>query len=235
MTHPKPDIPTLRAGPIAALLAGALVLGACDKKAPLAGAPEQQQAPAPQPQPAPADPREGLALPPKVAFAPGARPETREQAQAAAALAGALASGDAAGLRALLDEPARAVLDEHPGSGAWTDSTQNIQQVRICAVEPSENAMRLGLAVQDGSGAYLLAGDGREVDGRFLFTGLALAQDASGASASEFDGVGLSPRVVPTARAEIAEAAPDPAHDPRRDQENSGRRRRGGSRGGRGG
>jgi hypothetical protein len=238
MTHPTPDNPLLRAAAAAAagaLLASALFLSACDKKAPQAAAPPPQQAPAPQPEAAPADPREGLALAPKVVFAPDAKPETKEQAQAAAALAGALASGDAARLRDLLDEPARAVLDELQDSGAWAETTKGIEQVRICAVEPSEDALRLGLAVQDDSGAYLLAWDGREIDGRFLFTGLALAQDASHETAAEFDGVALTPRIVPTVRAEIAETGPDPSKDPRREQENTGRRRRGGSRPNRGG
>lgn len=178
----------------AALAAGAMTL--------LAGCGGEEQAEAPQQAPRPTqqvervDPFEDLELDPRVEFPRSREPASPEQAQAVADLASAIASADEDRLRGMLNEPARAVLDTLIENGQWGQAVQGIEMVRVVALDGEGASTRVGLAVQDPQGAYVLAWEGAPANGSWQWTGLAV--DAPQAErASELDGLALAEAPVP--------------------------------------
>lgn len=200
--------PAARTGRRAALLlpvgiiAGmvAISMPGCGGDDEQAQAPERPQRPAPREEKP--DPFEGLAKDPRVEFPRSREPATPAQAQAVADLASAIARGDEKRLRELLDTPAEAVLDTLISDGVWGDATGGIETVRVVALEGPEVDTRVGLAIQDPRGAYVLGWAGSPAGaGAWQWTGLAI-EAPSAARASELDGIALAEAGIPTPGAE---------------------------------
>ncbi len=204
-------------------IGGACALGGCDKPAP---PPPPPAAPAPVQTPAPQQASlESVELDPRVQFPEERLPYDQALAEAVGTLASAIARGDDEAMSRLLDPPAEAVLAELVERGEWESQTKGIELVRIVALEGAEADAKVGLAVQDPKGAYLMAWEGRRAGDAWIFTGLATTEQTA-ARASDLDGVALSEEAVPEPQPEVAEAPADP--DGRRDEAGQPSRRRSG-------
>src|SRR5689334_20001317 len=76
----------------------------------------------------------------RVQFPSGQAPADRSLAEGAVKIADALAKGDSAALKSLLDAGSQPVLDELVSSGGWKEGTGEIEQVRIVAVSGTQEA-----------------------------------------------------------------------------------------------
>lgn len=186
--------------PVATLvIAGMGVSGSgCDskKEAP------QQSAPAPVAVQS-VDPMEGIQLDAKVTWPEKFTATTPEQARAIAALANALARGDADAAKGVLEQSDRDVLQDLMTFGDWADETKGLQAVRVCVLNHADDkrGVTLGLGVQDAMGAYMLAWTGAETDSNWVFTGMAI-QPVTAASVAMLDGAELKAPVVAAAAVE---------------------------------
>lgn len=156
-----------------AALAGAIALGAvagCEKKAPPPPPVVTSTAP-----PAPTWSLEDIDMDARVQFPEGKVPSSLELAEAVAALASAIASGDEKGMSEVLDATDREVLRDLVGSGEWKSGTSGIEAVRVCVLSEGDDkkSATLGLGVQDKDGAFMLAWTGREA-GTWRFQGMAI-------------------------------------------------------------
>ncbi len=189
----------------------------------------QLDQPRERPEPRPrVDPMAELDIDPRVQFPEQRAPATRELAQAVADLASAIAAGDADRLRQLVDAPTEAVLDELVESGAWEEETGDIEVVRVVNLESEEGVAKVGFAVQDPRGAYLLGWEGSELRGGWVFTGFAVDGAPEAARAAELDGAALVEAALPEPGPESA-ANPEELRPPV-DEDNRRRRRSGGRR-----
>lgn len=192
---------TLKPGTLltrAALLASAgLVLVGCGKKE---EAPQQNSAPVAVRQ---ADPMEGITLHAKVQWPDKFKPATAAQAQAVAALANAIASGDADAAKGVLDQADRDLLADMIALGEWAGVAGGIEAVRICVLRESEDkaVLTLGLGIQDGLGAYMLAWRGNNGADPITFAGMAI-QPLSATAVAMLDDAELLPPVVAAAAVE---------------------------------
>ncbi len=181
-----------------ALMAGSIALGAgCQKK--------KKPAPPPPPPPKPKvvvpDPvdvnglKQQLHADARVQFPAANAPADRTLAEGVIKLADALAKGDAAAMKPMLDKNAQNVLDELVGSGGWGEGTKPIEQVRIIAVsgtgEAHVDSSQVGMAIQGRDGAYLLAWNGHRDGDSWTFASAPCQADVK-PRASDFDGVSLA-------------------------------------------
>lgn len=205
-------LPTLAPACVCGLAVSAALVG-CEKK---------QDAPVQAPAPAPVRPKQvsadDLRMDPRVQFPQERLPTSESLAQAVASLASAIAKGDKDAMSAMLTRPAQGVLTDLAARGEWQSATSGIEAVRVVALDGGDNAMRVGLAVQDAGGAYLLAWEGREADGVWKFAGLGVAE-RSAARAAELDGVELTEVGAPQS---TPYTAPIVATPPKREQDSSG-------------
>jgi hypothetical protein len=169
-----------------------------------AGCSGEEEAPAPvvvaPPPPPPVDPMANLKLHAKVQFPAERAPTTPELAQAVATLASALAKGDAAGAKAVLDGDASELIDAMVESGEWKTGTEGIEAVRVCVLSETSDATgaTVGLGVQDEQGAYLLAWRGSAVDGVWRFEPMPLI-NTEAAQVALLDGSAMESRTLPAA------------------------------------
>ena len=168
MTPHRPDRRRLPLVLAAGALALAIPLGmpGCEKKQ------KQVQAPPPPPPPRRLDPLEDLDMDPRVQFPEAREPSTRELAEAIAEFSSALVRGDDATLSAMMDADGRTVLSALKSSGHWKAETSRIEAVRVCTLEEADDAVRLGLGIQDPEGAYVLAWTGTPDGDSYTFSPL---------------------------------------------------------------
>ncbi len=181
-------------------LAAGLLIG-CDKK-------KEQQPVAAAPAPVKAvDPMEGIDLDAKVQWPEKHRPNTPEQAQAIAALANAIARGDAEGAKGVLAESDREVLANLIEFGDWASQTKGIEAVRVCVLTEGDDkkSFTLGLGVQDKQAAYMLAWKGNQSENgtAWSISGMAIVPTTA-ASVAMLDDAEL---VAPTVAAAAVERA----------------------------
>lgn len=219
MTNPKRTDNHTRLGLALACLTLPVVLSACGKK-------EEQTAdsgaytPAPvAPPPAPRLRPADLGLAPKVQFPAELMPVNEDEARGVASLANAVADGDADALAAMLDRADAALLAELRESGDWESSTAAASAVRVVALESTGASVRVGLAIEDAAGAYLLGWEGTQSRGAWSFRALPVVSPPA-SKASDLDGVALAEMDVP-AVGPVIEDAPPP-----RPPVNQNRRRR---------
>lgn len=131
----------------------------------------------------------------RVQFPQDRSPADRSLAESVIRLSNALARGDAAGMRGLLDKSAQSVLDELISSGGWAEETKSIEQVRVVALSGTQDARAdaslVGLAIQGQNGAYLLAWNAKRDGDNWIFAAAPCQADVK-PRASDFDGVGIS-------------------------------------------
>ncbi len=171
----------------------------------LSGCGKKEEAP---PLPAPvatrvADPMDGITLHEKVQWPDKYKPATAAQAQAVAALANALASGDAERAKGVLEPADRDLLADMIALGEWTSQTSGIEAVRVCVLRESEDkaSLILGLGVQDGLGAYILAWNGNNAADPITFAGMAI-QPVTASAVAMLDDAPLNPPVIAAAAVE---------------------------------
>ncbi|TVQ32764.1 MAG: hypothetical protein EA376_05220 [Phycisphaeraceae bacterium] len=194
------------------MLGAGLALTACGEEEP--PPPPQVQQPRQVEQRASLD---DIRMDARVQFPEERLPRSQELADAIASLASAIASGDSSAMRGVLDGPSEATLASLVASGDWERETENVEAVRIVALEESDDNVRLGLAVQDASGAYLLGWEARNAGGRWLFAGLPVAS-ATGVRAADLDGAPLEIMSMASSRSGAREpelAAPEERRVPR--------------------
>lgn len=168
-----------------------LVMASCGKKeepaatAP-ANAPSAQNTPTYDTRLRPSD----LNLVESVQFPVERIPASEDAARAVAALANAIAQGDADALRGMLGRSDAGVLDFLVSSGDWAESTSNTTVVRVCALEATDNSVRVGLGLEDDTGAYLLGWEGQQSRGVWQFSALPVNSPPA-AQASDLDGAAL--------------------------------------------
>lgn len=208
-----------------ALLATSVVgVAGCTKK--------KKPAPPPPPPPPPKvvipDPvdvdavKQQLKADARVTFPSSVAPADRTLAEGIIKLADALAKGDSAKLKPMLDRNSQTLLDQLVSSGEWAGSTKGIEQVRIIAVsgttESHPETSLIGTAIQDRDGAYLLAWHGRHDGNNWTFSAAACQGDVK-SRASDFDGdsisgAGEAPAAEPAAPAPKAGGRSEPAKAP---------------------
>jgi len=180
------------------------------------------------------DPLQGLTLDERVEFPAINAPSSRSVAESVAALAGAIAQGDAKSLHSMLDKPSQTILDQLVESDAWRLATDSITKVRICSIEEDGQTIRVGLGIENADGAYLLGWEGERVGSGWLYAGIALETPMAAETAAQLDGSSLLARLVPEPGEIIDETFDPTLNDPRRDENNKRRRsKRGGGGGGR--
>ncbi|MFM9957487.1 MAG: hypothetical protein ACKVZJ_05395 [Phycisphaerales bacterium] len=187
---------TIRLAP-ASLVLAALMLPGCGKQeeAPQQAAPVAVRE---------ADPMEGITLHAKVQWnTEKYRPANAAQAQAVAALANALASGNADDAKGVLDEADRALLADMIALGEWTSQTGGIEAVRVCVLKESEDkaVLTLGLGIQDALGAYVLAWRGNNSASPITFSGMAI-QPVTADAVAMLDDAELRPPQIAAAAVE---------------------------------
>ncbi len=173
------------------LVAAGAVMPGCGKKeeaAPQASAPVVARV---------EDPMEGIELHAKVQWPDKYRASSAAQAQAIAALANAIAGGDAEKAKGVLDAADRELLSDMIALGEWTSQTGGIDAVRVCVLKESDDKtqLTLGLGVQDSLGAYVLAWKAPLGAEGVTFSGMAI-QPVTAASVAMLDDAELRPPVV---------------------------------------
>ncbi|MFG0259169.1 MAG: hypothetical protein ACF8LK_02360 [Phycisphaerales bacterium JB041] len=170
----------------------------------LASCKKEEPAPPPPPPPPPrveapkpldaASVLQSMNVDARVEFAEGAAPVDRGLAEAAIRLADALAQGDDAALRGMLDRSDHGALDKLIGDGQWYEATGRIEAVRVVSIDDGARLNRaperadVGLAVQDPDGAYIMLWAGRKVLDDWMFTARPATGQVRG-RASSWDGV----------------------------------------------
>jgi len=132
-------------------------------------------------------------------------PDDADAARAAASLANAIKSGNADALGAMLDPADDAVLEHLVDTGAWGDSAAATQIVRISSIEPAGDTIRIGLALQDDHGAYLLGWQGEHSRGAWQFSSLPVKSQIA-SRAMDLDGAALEEMNIPVAGPVVKEA-----------------------------
>lgn len=148
-----------------------------------------------------------LNLAPGVQFPAERVPQNPDAARAVAALASAIRTGDVDTLRPMLDPADSAVLDTLVDSGQWADSHMRMTTVRVCALETTDDTVRVGLGIEDDRGAYLIGWNGKPEQGDWRFASLPI-KDHPGAKASDLDGASLEEMNIPVAGPSDSQSAP---------------------------
>ncbi|MFG0275658.1 MAG: hypothetical protein ACF8QF_11420 [Phycisphaerales bacterium] len=190
----------------------------------LAGCGESNETPEAAPAPAPVEtsrrpdpvrpPVASLEMDDRVEFPADRVPTDPALAQAIANLASALIAGDGAEIEGVLNASGDAVLSDLQARGSWEDATAGIERVRVTRVESRDGGAQVGVAVQDASGAYLLGWEALQIDGAWVFGGLAI-EPQSARTLAELDAAPLTIRMTPvaSAAAEAAQPAPPPIEE----------------------
>jgi hypothetical protein len=143
------------------------------------------------PPPPPPSPLVQVDLDVRVQWPEEREPSSVELAEAIATLANGLARGDGRAVRSVLGPDARAIMDRLEEAGAWERGAGSIELVRVCVLsEPADGECELGLGIQDGDGAYLLAWRGVAGGGGWRFEALPLV-DVFAGNARQLDGTPL--------------------------------------------
>jgi hypothetical protein len=167
------------------------------------GCEEKQAAPTAPAESAPAPRRversslDKVTLHPKVQFPEDLLPASQEATNAIAALASAIAAGDSAALTTMLSGPDQAVLLLLIEEGEWQRQTARLQVVRVSSVEAGSSGLRVGLALQEESGAFLLGWEGTESAGAWQFSSLPI-EPRTALTAKELDGAALALLLAPS-------------------------------------
>jgi hypothetical protein len=186
----------LRAASIAALCALAGVPGCEEKKA----QPEVAPAPPPPP-PKPRASLDGVKLHPKVQFSEDALPSSQEAVNAIAALANALASGDAAAMAQVIDQRDQAVLKVLVETGEWQRQADALKVVRVVSLrDENDSGFQVGLGLEDEGGAFLTGWQASGSADVFTFGGMAI-EPRFAMAARELDGAELTLLELPTGNA----------------------------------
>lgn len=125
-------------------------------------------------------------------------PGDESAARAVASLANAIARGDDQALANMLDRPSAGVLDHLVSTGAWSDAVESNQVVRVCALESSNGALRVGLGIEDERGAYLLGWNGQQSRGAWTFSAIPV-ESPPASTATDLDGASLQDMTPPSA------------------------------------
>lgn len=154
----------------------------------------------PPPPPPPPPPRvveaarpvdvQSLMMDERVQFPSQFAPTDRDLAQSVADLASAIARGDEDAAATYFDGAARGALEMLVRSGEWRSATERVRAVRVVRIDGGGDEARVGLAIEDTTGAYLTGWRASNVGGRWMFTGLPVAP-RSAARASDLDGADL--------------------------------------------
>ena len=148
------------------------------------------------PPPPPPSPLEDLRLDRRVQFPESQEPSTREIAELVAEFASVFATGDATRAAEMISEADRAVLERLIERGLWSSSEKGIELVRVVSLsEPSDEEIRVGLAVQTAEGAYLTAWSGQRTNGSWRFSALPI-ESTTAQNARELDGIDLTSRLT---------------------------------------
>ncbi len=207
MTNPARTNKHTRLGLALACLTLPVVITSCGKKEDQA-ADSSAFTPAPvTPPPAPRLRPADLGLASKVQFPAELMPENEDEARGVASLANAIASGDADNLAGMLDRADAAVLSELRESGDWERSTAATTAVRVVSLQSTGSSVRVGLAIEDPAGAYLLGWEGTQSRGSWTFRALPVVSPPA-SKASDLDGVALAEMDVPAVGPVIEDAPP---------------------------
>lgn len=220
MTNPALTNKNTRLGLALACLALPVIVSSCGKKedqaADTGAYTPAPVAPPPAPRLRPAD----LGLASKVQFPAELMPDNEDEARGVASLANAIAAGDADNLAGMLDRADAAVLSELRESGDWERSTAAMTAVRVVSLQSTGSSVRVGLALEDPAGAYLLGWEGTQSRGEWTFRALPVVSPPA-SKASDLDGVALAEMDVPAVGPAIEDAPP-----PRPPVDQNRRRRR---------
>ncbi|MBL0921456.1 MAG: hypothetical protein IBJ10_04930 [Phycisphaerales bacterium] len=146
---------------------------------------------------------------PRVQFPQKFAPVNESLARAVVAFASDLAAGDVEGFQSVLDAPARSTLDLLVEGGEWTRATASIQAVRVVRLDASDTGADLGLAIQDGNGAYLTGWRIVRSGEQWVFGAIATPA-VSALTAEELDGAALVAAVVEQPKAPAAPTLTQP-------------------------
>ncbi|MCC6660115.1 MAG: hypothetical protein IT437_04435 [Phycisphaerales bacterium] len=111
----------------------------------------------------------------RVQFAEAAAPTDRTLAEGAIRLADAIARGDSAALRKMLDRGGQHILDELVNTAEWADETAKIEAVRIAQMQPLGGGSIVTTAIQEPGGAYVLNWTAAQVGDGIVFSPLTAA------------------------------------------------------------
>lgn len=203
MTNPHNHARTARAALLVLPLAACLLAPGCGEKKEEAAPPPPVSAPPPPPP----DPLENVKLDPRVEFPPERAPTNPALAEAVAAISNAIVKSDHAALRPLLARRDQSVLDDLVARGDWKLETERLERVRVCTLTTEEGMVKLALGLQNADGADLIAFEGSDSGGSWVFTGLAI-EPAMARTAKDLDGVELKIRNVVVAAADKPAEAP---------------------------
>jgi hypothetical protein len=223
------NLSNLRTAALALGLAGVLSAGitGCEKKKPPPPPPPPPKAPPP---PAKVDVVAMLQeekSDARVQFAETAAPTDPELAKAAIHLADALARGDDAALRSLLDLSGRRVLDDLVARAEWSPATAKIEAVRIAQMASLGEGAIVTTAIQEPGGAYILNWTAVHPGDSVIFTPMPAASgtkprasdwDTENVAFAPTDAFGLqnvSPEELQKA-VEAATSGSEPGRDPMR-------------------
>jgi hypothetical protein len=132
----------------------------------------------------------------RVKFASETSPADKSLAEGVVRLADFIAKGDSSKLKGMLDRSAQTVLDELVSTGAWSDETRKIEQVRVVYLSDTDqkhpDSATVAMAIQDPAGAYLLGWTlSRQGEGSWTVSAAPTPPDAK-PRASDFDGQRIS-------------------------------------------
>ncbi|MHC4975694.1 MAG: hypothetical protein ACYTF7_03700 [Planctomycetota bacterium] len=154
-----------------------------------------------------------------VTFPEAFRPSDDTLSRAVASLANAMISGDVQAMSNVLTNESQAVLNTLVENSLWTTSTDRIEAIRVVSLDASSANPRLGLAIQEGDGAYLLAWDANNTDGPWVFNGLAI-EPRNADTAEQLDGAIIAPRATPSL-ATLEESEPAPTDNAPEEEDSS--------------
>lgn len=162
MTHRKWIV-----GLLLAATFGTCLLSGCKKKEPPPPV-VKHRAPPPPPPPEPVEVATLMqeAKPDaRVQFPEAQAPTDEGLARSVIKFADALARGDSASLKTMLDAQGKMIVDQLVGSGDWYDATKSIEAVRVASLSGGGGFGALTLAIQDPDGAYVLSWQAMESGG----------------------------------------------------------------------
>jgi hypothetical protein len=178
---------------ITAAIASLALAGGCEKKKKKAPPPPPPPPPPPVVEPDPVDVNallQAMKSDARVQFPEAHAPADRALAEGVIRLTNALAKGDAATMKQILDPISAGVLDELVANGDWASETKAIEAVRVVSVSGTKEAAPMmsliGTAIQGKDGAYLLAWQGVRAGDNWMFAAAPCQGDIK-ARASDFD------------------------------------------------
>ena len=195
----------------------AAMLPGCGKKEAPPPPPPPVYVPPPEPEPIDvAALAQSLGADARVEFPQSQAPVDRSLGEGVVKLCDALARGDAAGMRALLDPSARSVLDSLEASEGWLEGTRGLEAVRVVYIDPpareaeQAESADVMLALQDSRGAYVLRWKASRVLDSWVFAGMqatsrerSRASEWDGLELASFEGDGAAPSIPPEVMAQL--------------------------------